>query len=291
MDTAERVKKVFDSMGPSRKEVASLISDVIRAVKEAQKALRSEMASNSKECKDMCDESCAKLETAVYDLKSFIKESLSKSEKETQDKAYKQLNAAVYNLEQQIKNIEVYDDSLLETKWATVVEDLRQRIENVKPYIMSATEVRDSLESLREDDRLDISAVKGFDKLIADLKGSGKNVRLVGGTNGIMVYNGTTKLGIVKYVNFSTGFTASLVNGMLTLTTSGGGGSSGFQQPTSGIVDGVNATFTWATAPNAIVVDGGRSIQKVSADGTVNWTGTTTTVLSIAPNFDVYATA
>ncbi len=74
----------------------------------------------------------------------------------------------------------------------------------------------------------------------------------------------------------------------------GGGSSSsssGYQQPTSGIVNGINQIFVWATAPSVIVVDQGRPMQKVSSDGTVNWTGTTTTTLTIAPNFDVFATA
>lgn len=71
----------------------------------------------------------------------------------------------------------------------------------------------------------------------------------------------------------------------------GGGGGSGYQQPTSGVVNGINAIFTWTTSPNIIVVDETRSMQRVSSDGTVNWTGTTTTVLSIAPNFDIYASA
>lgn len=68
------------------------------------------------------------------------------------------------------------------------------------------------------------------------------------------------------------------------------GGSSGYQVPTSGTVDGVNQVFGWAKAPNIIVVDQGRAMQRVSSDGTINWTvvGTTTT-FSIAPTFDVYA--
>ncbi len=64
--------------------------------------------------------------------------------------------------------------------------------------------------------------------------------------------------------------------------------SGGFQQPT-GTVDGSNTVFTWTTAPQVIVVDQGRPMQKTSSDGTVNWTGTTTTTLTIAPNFDIYA--
>lgn len=56
----------------------------------------------------------------------------------------------------------------------------------------------------------------------------------------------------------------------------------------TGTVDGSNATFVFTRAPSIIVVDGGRSMQKTSSDGTVNWTGTLTVVLTIAPNFDIY---
>lgn len=74
----------------------------------------------------------------------------------------------------------------------------------------------------------------------------------------------------------------------------GGGSSSsssGFQQPTSGAVNGINQVFTWATAPSVIVVDQGRPMQRVSSDGTVNWTGSTTTTLAVAPNYDIFAVA
>jgi len=67
--------------------------------------------------------------------------------------------------------------------------------------------------------------------------------------------------------------------------------SSGYQVPTAGLVNGVNQVFTWATAPNVIVTDQGRAMQRVSSDGTVNWTGTTTTTLAVAPNNDIYATS
>lgn len=65
--------------------------------------------------------------------------------------------------------------------------------------------------------------------------------------------------------------------------------SSGYQVPT-GTVNGVNTVFVFTTEPNAIVVDG-VSINKTSSDGTVNWTGTTTITLTVAPNFNIYATA
>lgn len=69
----------------------------------------------------------------------------------------------------------------------------------------------------------------------------------------------------------------------ITLVSSGGGS----QTPISGSVDGTNQTFIWSSAPNIIFVDGVPR-QKVQSDGTVNWMGTTTTVLSVAPNFDIF---
>lgn len=82
------------------------------------------------------------------------------------------------------------------------------------------------------------------------------------------------------------------ITNRLLVSGTGGGGGSGYQQPLTGTVDGVNATFTWATAPNVIVVDEGRTMQKVTADlSTTNWSGTTTTVLSVAPTYDIFSPA
>ena len=79
----------------------------------------------------------------------------------------------------------------------------------------------------------------------------------------------------------------TITNGNGTITIASTGGSTGYQQPT-GTVNGNNQTFVWATAPKAIVVDQGRTMQQTSSDGTVNWTGTTTTILTIAPTFDIF---
>lgn len=75
------------------------------------------------------------------------------------------------------------------------------------------------------------------------------------------------------------------------IVTSTGGSGSGFQQPTGGTVDGLNTVFVFAQAPNVIVVDGIPK-QKLQSDGvTTNWTGTTTITLTIAPNYDIFASA
>lgn len=55
----------------------------------------------------------------------------------------------------------------------------------------------------------------------------------------------------------------------------------------TGTVNGSNNTFVFNIAPSIIYVDG-LTKQKTSSDGSVNWTGTTTVVLAIAPNFDLF---
>lgn len=57
----------------------------------------------------------------------------------------------------------------------------------------------------------------------------------------------------------------------------------------SGTVNGVNTLFVFETAPSVISVDQGRLMQQISSDLTVNWTGATSVVLIVAPNFDLFA--
>ena len=75
----------------------------------------------------------------------------------------------------------------------------------------------------------------------------------------------------------------------LLVSGTGGGGGSGFLIPT-GTVNGVNTTFTFSTAPNAIVVDG-TTLQQTEQGGTTNWTGTTTITLLVAPTQSIFAVA
>lgn len=79
----------------------------------------------------------------------------------------------------------------------------------------------------------------------------------------------------------------ALQNRVTTLESSSSSGGLSLLTAT-GTVDGSNTSFTFATAPSIIVVDQGRMMQQVSSDGTVNWTGTTSVSLTVAPQNDVY---
>lgn len=136
------------------------------------------------------------------------------------------------------------------------------------------------------------SRVEGFDELEGLAKSANKNVQNImslGGNrqtklelNGIMVAAGADTL------NFIGGTLVPVGDGTtVNYTPPSSGSSSGYQAPLTG---GLTGTNTWAVAPNVIVVDQGRAMQKVSTDGTVNWTGTTTTILAVAPNYDIFST-
>lgn len=83
-----------------------------------------------------------------------------------------------------------------------------------------------------------------------------------------------------------TNITITTVNGTKVISSTGGGGLS--LLTATGAVDGSNRTFIFTTAPSIIVVNQNRMMQKVSSNGNVNWTGTTTVVLQVAPTTDIY---
>src|ERR1035437_9851503 len=58
--------------------------------------------------------------------------------------------------------------------------------------------------------------------------------------------------------------------------------ASGFQLPLTGAVNGINQTYTWTTTPSILVVDG-VTLQKTEQSGSINWTGTTTTIMTVPP--------
>lgn len=125
--------------------------------------------------------------------------------------------------------------------------------------------VRNKLESLTGEERLDKSAIKGLDEEIAQLKQGGS--RTGWGAHPLTVQSSGTVVGkVVRNINFSGGLTATAnASGVITVIATG----TGYQAPTSGTVNGSNTVFVFTTAPNAVIVDGGRAIQKVSGDGKI----------------------
>lgn len=196
----------------SKKDVALLISQVISAVKEVRKMLSEEAKENKVEMQSSissslqdCMDVCKSCETDLKQLKKDLMGEISSSTKDVANEAYKRLNGAILGIEQQINAIEQYDDSVIEAKWSKVVSDLQSKIDAIKPFILIPFDVRDSLESIeKEEDKLDVSAIKGIKDLIKKLLSSVK-------TNTVYVGGGSEGGGrIVKAYDLSSQLNGSL---------------------------------------------------------------------------------
>lgn len=144
--------------------------------------------------------------------------------------------------------------------------------------------------SLRQSDSLLSKRIKKEISLVEkDIKSLRKEIYSFGSQ--VQLLQNSSFIGQSGQINFKngTGTTVSVsANQQGSIDVSVNVSSGGYQQPTSGNVDGTNKIFKFATAPSVLVVDNQRIIQNKNSDGTVNWTGTTTITLTVAPNFDLF---
>lgn len=204
-------------------------------------------------------------------------------------------------------------------------------IEIILPLIPSPKEMIVELDTPKEivekinksrGEKIKKSKVEGLEELTNGLQNNGRQIQKIlsfGGANFINVKNAGAVVGQIQTINFTNATISSVGNGGeinvttssmgIVLTTIGTSGAatlvgstlnipqyssatgSGFQIPT-GTVDGTNKIFVFATAPNAICVDGA-TLQKTEQGSlaTQNWSGTTTVTLLVSPTQSVFAVA
>lgn len=120
---------------------------------------------------------------------------------------------------------------------------------------VAGEQIRNALELLQGEERLDSSAIKGLDKLITP----GGEVRMIGGARGIQLQIGGVKQGLVNSLNLVAGagvsFNYNRSGGRNDLTISASGAALAILAAT-GAVDDSNTTFTFTSTPVLVVVNG-----------------------------------
>jgi len=81
--------------------------------------------------------------------------------------------------------------------------------------------------------------------------------------------------------------TADPITGALLVTSSGGGSFIQFVLTATGIVNGVNTTFTF-TSPPSIIVSDGVWYFPTDNNGNTQWSGTTTVTMVIPPQTAIF---
>lgn len=123
----------------------------------------------------------------------------------------------------------------------------------------TAEQLRDKLETLEKDDRLDKSAIKGMDELEKNFDTKLSSIPRGGGARGFQLYVGGAKKGIANYLNLIAGsgvaLTYSAAYGRNDLTISASGAALSILTAT-GTVDNSNKAFTFLSKPNVVIVNG-----------------------------------
>ena len=135
--------------------------------------------------------------------------------------------------------------------------ELLAQIPEIKETILDTPEkMRDKLESLRKDERIDISAIRGIEDEIKKMRDekAGTGMYLFGGNRPLQIQeNGTVKDKATRYINFTGATVTRDSTGVLTVAVTGGGG--GVETP-SGTQNGTNKIFTVLNTPLYISFNG-----------------------------------
>lgn len=191
--------------------------------------------------------------------------------------------------------------NLIRDKVRSLKDGRTPKISDIVPQVLQAlppdveetpTQVRDKLETLIGDERLDKSAIKGIEQLEENIRNIEIRPVKGGGAKGFGLYiNSSKKLLTAQYLNLIGGsgvtLTYNLAGGRNDVTISSSGSGGGGILAATGTVNGTNAVFTFASAPSQVIVDGVPK-QKTQSDGTSNWSGTLTITLTVAPVSDIY---
>jgi len=160
---------------------------------------------------------------------------------------------------------------------SAIIEKVEEHIEKNLPQF--GERIRDGLELLEGDDRLDASAIKGLKKLIKRVSGDGH-----------VTFHGGGGVGAIKGIVAGTNITVDNTNPQYPIiaSTGGGGGGSLTTIPVTGTINDSNLIFTSATQPDVLVINGGLYQQ---TGGAITWTyvaGTITLSSPVGTNGSIY---
>lgn len=147
---------IKDPTKADTKQVAEMIKSILDVMREAHKSLYKEIEGVSKEDKEKIKEVKAEMKESERNLKGLIAELKTGSSSDTKELS-KRLNEKVKNIYQ-------------------AIGELGKKLSDIKQ--LGAEEIRDSLESLEGDNRLDKKAIKGLEDELKRIEtgGSGRSV-------------------------------------------------------------------------------------------------------------------
>lgn len=237
--------------GVTKTEIQKLYADFLRALQETKNYLENEIKNSDR---------TVQISYALGDIELRVKKLVQNSE----DVSTRQITNFTKKFTDSLNQIKATIPTIPEQQDLTYLEE---KIHELESHIIgledSPTQTRDKLESLKGDERLDISAIKGIETSHTTLSDAIIN-RAIG------IVDQRTSFLINKVSNLQT---------QVNNTTSGGIGAI---LTATGTIDDSNTSFTFIRQPTLLVINGGVYQQ---TGGAITWTwtqGTLTATISSA---------
>ena len=260
----------------TKKEILKSFEAIVRQIVALEKALLKNHADSMTAMEN-------KIESDFDSIKRGEQNEFSDLQKEvekTTSQHFKEITTALKYVREKAESLKDGVDGVSPTR-EEVAALITELIPEQKELTPEAT--RDKLETLKDDERLDKTAIKGIEELEKkiDEKPVGGGGRVGWGAHPLTIQSSGTVIDkVTRFLNFTGATVTRSLTGVVTVGISG----SGFTELTAtGTINGVNTAFTFTEQPDYIVADG--AWYKVNAGWT--WADPTAT-LSIPPTSSIF---
>jgi len=236
------------------KKTLSEMMDSFELVIEFAKETRDLTENEVKNIRSTCTDAIKSMKTAnteeIEKIKDRIVSTISNEVEKLTARKF-EVDVALGLLQDKVNLIKNGEDADEER----VIKAVLEQIPPPEIHEESPTELRDKLEKLEGDERIDKSAVKGLEEAFNDLTRLATTPKGGGGSGGVVVFDSTgNKVGSGSGLRF-VGATVTNTDGRMTTVTIAGGGSGVTVVTPTGTVNGSNTVFTVASQPKWVVVD------------------------------------
>ena len=272
----EILKKIeaYETLGgdvPTSKEVADVFAMLMEAMKKLHEAHTEQMEEMEREMSESEKEMLSKMDEQMSKMEKMCEE-MMKAHGLEHEEMRRNIMAEIRGVMEMMPDL-----SVLEGK----VSDIEKKIPKI-PEELSPEIIRNKLETLEGDDRLDKKAVKGLDEAFKDIERKIPSRTIGGGARGIQLYTNGTKRGMAQMVNIIPGIGVSLTydyaSGRNDITINASASTSVLTA--TGTIDDSNMTFTFTSEPAILIINGASYRQ---AGGSMTWTYLAGTVTLSSP--------
>ena len=167
LDTIKEIAKIAHKPYADREEVAKMLVDTLKSVSKVVKELRADVASSKTITSQEIRNAVLSLNSSILELQRGIDESKKTAKKNLQDA----LNEMALDMARIVDLIPQEQDlTYLELSIRDLEKKLKREIKESRVKPDTAEDIRDKLETLDGEERLDVKAIRGLEELLKKIE-------------------------------------------------------------------------------------------------------------------------